>query len=346
MSMTVAKETALAAISDPVLGPAEQAAVVLALLDEKSLSALAGRLSPANKTRFSAALERLSSVGPKEQQAVAAAFAKGLAARRGDVKGGATEAARLSRQLYAPDPNLEGPAEAEAPKTFWERVEGLGVETVADFLAKGPIPAAATALGALPEAFAADVIAKLPDDTGVRSVVELSSIADTNPVALEAVEAMIGEAFFGTKATAAPVDTDRADRIAGLLNRMTTAKREAVLAALPDAVDEAMLAAVKERVLGFDDLATRLPRNVVPVIFREVPEPQLLEALSYANRRASKTAEYLFANISQRLAAQIKERLPANVSEDDGEKAQAGIVGFILSLVAKGETELLDAAGN
>lgn len=333
-------------LAEPTLGTAEQAAVVLALLNDKSLGSLSGRLSPANKARFAAALERLSAVGPGEQQAIAGAFAQRMASYRAGVHGGSAAAARLSGQLYqetALDDEDQDEGEAQdRPKTFWERVEALGAEAVAEFLESCPVPAIATTLSALPEAFAADVIAKMPSDECVRAVVKLAATASHNTVAVSAVEQMVSDAFFGEDATSAPVDTARADRIAGLLNRMTTARREAVLAALPDQLDEDMMSAVKERVLGFDDLADRLPRHVVPIIFREADEGQLLSALSYAGARNSKTAEYLFANISQRLADQLKERLPADVPEDDGEKAQASVVGFVLGLVEKGYAELID----
>lgn len=345
MSVTVPKSNAPAApastLAQPTLDTAEQAAVVLALLGDKSLGSLSGRLSPSNKTRFAAALERLAGVDPKEQQAIAGAFAKRLAAQRAGIHGGTAVVERLSGQLYGEDDEEPASAEPELPKTFWERVEALGAKTIAEFLEDCPIPAVATTLGALPEAFAAEVVAQLPNKAGIASVVKLAATASANPVALSAVERMVSDAFFGEKASSAPVDTERADRIAGLLNRMTTARREAVLAALPDELDDAMMSAVNERVLGFDDLADRLPRNVVPIIFREADEPQLLTALAYATKRGSKTAEYLLANISQRLADQLKDRLPADISEDDGEKAQAGIVGFVLGMVERGEAELL-----
>lgn len=329
------------------LPPATRAAVVLALLSEGALSALSGRLATQNRASFAAALGGLSEIGPNEQRAVAATFAKRLADRRAGVSGGPVAADRLAERLYADEEAADGDEEAaEVPKTVWERIESMGAEAVAEGLAECPPVVLAIVLDAMPEAFAAEVAGLIEEAPAVASLVTMASRGEApNPLALDAVEAMMEATFFGDAPAVKRVDTVHADRIAGLLNRLPTARREAALEAMASDIDEDLMAAVRERVLGFDDLAARLPRSAVPTVFREMDEAVLLEALSYAGARGSQSEGYLLGNISQRLAGQLRERLPENVPEAKGERAQAAVVGFVLELVGRGDAKLLDADG-
>ena len=343
--MSVTKRDQAAPPAQADLGAAEGAAVVLALLGESSLGALSGKLSPDNRARLAQALESLRDVDRPQQEAIAARFAAALARRRVAVAGGPGAAARLSGQIYGvsgeDQPAPERPAEP-APLTLWARVEALGPAPLARFLNDCAPPVAAIALDALPEAFAAEVAGEMAEPGATSGLVQLARAADANPLALAAVELAVEQALFGEDAPTPKVDLVRAERVAGVLNRLPTARRLAALAALRREVEPGLLAAIEERVLGFEDLHARLPRSVVPVLFRELDEAVLKPALAFAPTNGRQTAEYLFANISQRLAAQIREGLPAGVEPAKGESAQAQVVGFVLGLVREGRAELIE----
>ncbi|MBB4659619.1 FliG C-terminal domain-containing protein [Parvularcula dongshanensis] len=334
-----APETAL-----PPLSADEQAAVILALLGEKGAAQLSGRLGAHHRPRLEAAVRSLRTLNVRQQRALAARFAEALAIRKAGPRGGEEAATALTDALFGPAMPALPPAEAEPPKTLWDRLAGLKPEDVAAFLAeKGPT-IAGLALSHLPEAFAAEVAGALPEGDAAKAVARVAGDEVGEP-AMRAVCAVLETAFFSEGPGASRgIDELKAAQVAGLLNRLPTARREAALAVLAETVEPAFLAAIKKRVLGFDALATRLPRNAVPILFREMEEAALLKALAYATARGSQTPEYFYGNISQRLAGQLKERMAAHagIAETAGEKAQAEVVGFVLTASADGRISLLD----
>lgn len=339
---------AAAAPALPQRSAPEKAAAILALLGEAKLQKLSGRLNPAAEKRLRAAVTALGSIPVREQQAIVAAFATTLAEHKQAVKGGVETADRLAVALFGEGAGAESEQaeeeEVQAPDTVWTRIAALDPEAVAAVLSEREPAITAVALARLPAAFAAKLANAMAEDPGIRSVVTMALSANTAGVAVEAVEAILEEALFGTGTALKSVDQAHVGRIAGILNRLTGPRREAVLAALDKELDPDTLEAVRDKVMGFDDLAARLPRNAVPLIFREAEQEVLLTALAYAAARGSKAPEFLFGNISQRLAGQLKEQMEkqAAPSEKEGELAQTEIVGFVLSAAEEGTITLLE----
>ncbi|WP_036767162.1 FliG C-terminal domain-containing protein [Parvularcula oceani] len=330
----------------PPRPPAERAAVVLALLGEERLEHLKGHLPLHRRDEIEAALSRLSGLDAREQQAIVRNFAENLAQHRAGLAGGQRNAQKVTDVLFGPKVEpIQCFVPELPPANTWDRVAELKAADVALFLEDKPAPIIATALGSLPEAFAAEVAIAISETASTASIVRLATRGEIKPVAAKAVEAMFEQAFFSTnRPPGSGVDEELVAKIAALLNRLTTARREAAFEALNRELDSETLAAIKRKVLGFNDLGRRLPRSAVPLLFREADEKTLLLAISYALREGAPVAEYLFGNISQRLVGQLKDTMEGYgvVSEEVGEKAQADIVAFVFDSVEEGRFQLLD----
>lgn len=353
-----ARSTAIAAKSAaappvpslPTRSSAQKAAAILALLDDKALQQLAGKVPQRHRDRLIETARALSSVTVEEQKRLAAEFAQKIARERNAVRGGDRTAQRLKDALFyeiVPTAmSLDLGDMGGVDDNVWQRLMRLPMIDLVEFFASKPASVLSIAMRQMPDDFVSQILGQLPPELLRDSMVHIATTGAANPLAVEAVEELLKMTLLNTDQPVRKRGNENADKIAAIVNRLTTSRREMVLEALKDTLSEDELAEIAAKVLSFEALEDRLPRNAIPIVFREVDEKMLLAALSYALRRNEPVAEYLFKNISQRLAAQYKEKIEAlpPVGEDDGEKAQSGLICKILEMVDEGRIALLDPA--
>ena len=94
-------------------------------------------------------------------------------------------------------------------------------------------------------------------------------------------------------------------------------------------------------------LPARLNPRDAPKITRLVDQPQLVTALAAAMGKPGleEAADFILANISQRLAQGLREEMGARgrVKDKDAEAAMTAIIGAIRTLEATGEITLVQA---
>ena len=102
---------------------------------------------------------------------------------------------------------------------------------------------------------------------------------------------------------------------------------------------------MRKAIFTFVHIPTRLNPRDAPKITRLVEQPQLVAALTAAQGKAGleEAAEFLLANISQRLAQGLREEMAARgkVKDKDAEEAMNAIIGAIRTLEATGEITLI-----
>ena len=92
---------------------------------------------------------------------------------------------------------------------------------------------------------------------------------------------------------------------------------------------------IKRGLLTFEDLPKRLPKTAVPLIFRDMDPKELLAALKSGQEIEPDTVEFLFANISQRMAEQYKEQVE-DLGALSGKEVDAAIIA-LMSFISRRE---------
>ena len=339
----------------PALTPAARVAVVLSLLPPEEARALAQRLDPGTVERVIAAYEAMGALPRPVVLQVIARFVAEMASPHPSVRGGARQARALLGALAPPSAEADGAspadvgadpaerlAEGATPEAIWAHVEAMTPEALASLFAQERPAVIAAAVPRLSEAKAGDLLTALSEEAAVAVARLLAGGRPVSPPALDAIaESLRVRAQDGP----APEENAGETQLIALLNRCPFTRQEVVLRALRD-VDEPLAGRVEEGLLRIDSLPDRLPRTAVPMVFRELAPGVLDPALRYASEANPKAADYLFSNISQRLAEQIRERVAAlpMPSEEEGEKAVASLIGTLLGWAQENRFALNDAA--
>lgn len=336
----------------------QMAAAVLTLLDDETLQQLCGRLSEKNRDRLFEAIRSLRKVEVPEQIVIAKNFEAALEKSRNAVRPNDSVVERLSLTLF-PEPEPEPIEEAEPepeeepepevvqiePSVLWQKVTSLPIPALVKFFSGKSSSVLSVAISCMPDDVASNMIGELDQEAVKAAMVHAAINGTPNPVAVEAVEQLIEIELFSTD-TAITADTDEtsnAGRVANYLNRMVSSRRDAILSALENELDEDTISSIKDKVLSFGALKDRLPRSAVPNILRVVDEKALLTALKYAMKKDGEVVDYMMANISQRMAVQYREKMDemSDIEEEVGEKAQSGLICKILELADEGTIELV-----
>ncbi|MEM9988565.1 MAG: FliG C-terminal domain-containing protein [Pseudomonadota bacterium] len=343
----------------PARTKAQKAAAILALLDDDSLTALAGRLSEDHRDRLIDAVSSLQSVSTEEQKRIAQEFATQFAQERNSLRGSEEHANRLGKLLFHDpnavpqlemDPSLNEEEEGEVPETLWDRVAKLPPKDITAFLADKPMVVASIAMRCLPPDAASEVAGILPEEMTRDGLIQIAAGGKPNPLAVEAVEQLFNHGLLAKSnddedGSGDGPSSGSSDMIANILNRLTATRREMVLEALHSQLSQDEAADIASKVLSFDSLEERLPRNAIPILFREIEETELLTALKFTLSQGKPIADYLLANISQRMAAQYKEKMetmPVS-EEEEGEKSQSRVICKILEMSDSGKITLLES---
>ena len=111
-----------------------------------------------------------------------------------------------------------------------------------------------------------------------------------------------------------------------------------------EAEDAAFAAEVRKAIFTFVHLPARVVARDVPKIIRLVDQPVLITALTgaQANGEQAAAAEFLLANMSQRMAQTLREDMAARgkVKDKEGEAAMSAVITAVRQLEAAGELVL------
>ncbi len=229
----------------------------------------------------------------------------------------------------------------------WERLALLESEQLLPVLEQESLEIGAVMLSKLRVDRAAELLEKLPGDRARRLAHAMSRTARVAPdtvrriglALLQQLDAQPPRAF----------ETGPVERVGAILNSSPAATRESVLTGLqetdPDFAEE-----VRKAIFTFANIPGRVETRDVPKVLRGVDQAVVLKALGAApaaGEGEAAAAEFLLANVTQRMAeglrAELAEAPP--VSARDGEAAMSEIVAVIRRLADAGDINLItDAA--
>lgn len=241
----------------------------------------------------------------------------------------ATAASRLKR--------LSGASSKADP---WDRIAALEVEKLLPVLSEESAEVAAVMLSKLPVARAAELLGRLPGDRARRIAHAVGLTGDIDPETVRRIGLSLAAQLESQPLRA--FEAEPHERIGAILNASLAAIRDEVLDGLA-ADDEGFARQVRKAIFTFADIARRIEGRDVAKAIRGVDQPRLVTALAGAVAEGdAASAEFILANMSQRMAATLREEIAerGRVREKDAEAAMTEIVAAIRELVDAGEIAL------
>ena len=232
-------------------------------------------------------------------------------------------------------------AGASAKADPWDRLTALPLDRLIPVLEEESIEVAAVMLSKLPVARSAELLGKLPGEKARRVAYAVSLTGNVDPETVRRIGASLV-----TQLDAQPpraFDNGPVERVGAILNVSGAQTRDEVLAGL-EAEDAAFAAEVRKAIFTFVHLPARVVARDVPKIIRLVDQPVLITALTgaQANGEQAAAAEFLLANMSQRMAQTLREDMAARgkVKDKEGEAAMSAVITAVRQLEAAGELVL------
>ena len=224
----------------------------------------------------------------------------------------------------------------------WERITQLPADRLMPILVNEAVEVGAVMLSKLPVGKAADLLGKLPGERARRVAYAVSMTGNVDPETVR----RIGVALLAELDNQPPkaFDQDPVERVGAIVNVSPSMTRDEVLLGL-EAEDAGFAAEVRKAIFTFVHIPTRLAPRDTPKITRLVEQPLLVTALAAAMGKPGleEAAEFILANISQRLAQGLREEMGARgkIREKDAEEAMTAVIGAIRTLEASGEIALI-----
>lgn len=311
---------------------AEGAALPLAKLPDHMQAALAeqmGQMRLVDRTTLAHVVDDFLA----ELEQVGLAFAGGIEGALQAMDGhiSANAASRLRR--------LAG---AGAKADPWDRLTALPVDRLLPVLTEESTEVAAVMLSKLPVAKSAELLGRLPGDKARRVAYAVSLTGNVDPETVRRIGAALASQLDAQPLRA--FDSGPVERVGAILNVSGAETREAVLSGL-EAEDAGFAAEVRRAIFTFVHLPSRVVARDVPKIIRIVDQPVLVTALAGAQINAEQTAaaEFLLANMSQRMAQGLREEMAARgkVKPKDAEEAMTAVITSVRQLEGAGELVLI-----
>lgn len=222
----------------------------------------------------------------------------------------------------------------------WSRIHTADANTLLGVLEPESAEVAAVVISKLPVAQAADLLARMPGERARRVAYAVSLTEGIAPGMVARIGASIAREL-DSRPPRAFVQAPAA-RVGAILNSAPAAIRDALLSGL-DNEDEEFAQVVRKSIFTFAHIHERLNPRDVPKVLREVEQEHLITALTAAlphpETAEGRSADFLLANMSQRMAATLRDEVETRgpVKSADAEAAMAAVVTALRDLADGGE---------
>lgn len=321
----------------------QKAAVIYRMLGSLGMSLPPGALTPEEEAQLDAAVGGLGGIGPAELAAVVDEFLMTLSP-----PAAGAGAAPLPPLPGLPDlPVIEplGMAGGDLPAAPaadpWEVVTGQEDAALLAVLGAEAPEVGAVLLSKLKVSRAAELLGRIPGPLARRITYAVSLISDIAPGTV----ARIGEALAEELGQERPraFSGGPVERVGAILNFSRAATRNDVLDGL-DETDPGLAEAVRRSIFTYLNIPARVGPRDVPKILKKVDQKVLLTAIAASTSDDTRpTADFLLANISQRMAESLRTEAAelGEIAPADGEAAMTGVVAAIRDLEEAGELYLV-----
>ena len=333
----------------PALKGPEKAAVIIGLLGAEHAGPIVEKIEDRHLRRFVQTLGNLKEIPRNIMLGAVAEFITELEEKKGSFKGGPKAVEKFMESIMDESrlANLLGDAPLETSSSdnssIWKAFQKKKTSEVTAFLSSQPPEVVSLILGQLTPIESGEILAELSEDMSVACVRLLSRGLTPDARTLDAIAEFVRLEFL--EADNSDTSQEAALFVSDILGVLPRDRREAMLDILTKSdPDKAEL--IKNAMLTFEDLTARLPASAVPIIFKDMDDAKLCAALKAGEAQSAATVEFLFANISQRMAGQVKENVEAlaELSPKQADKAISNLMVFIGQLEKRGRITLIKAA--
>lgn len=218
----------------------------------------------------------------------------------------------------------------------WEKIRAMEVERFFPTVEEESVEVAAVILSKIAVPRAAEILGRLPGDRARKIALAMSKTGGIDPETVR----RIGNALVNQLevVTVSAFEGSPVDRVGAILNIAPASTRDDVLIGLEEA-DQALAGLVRKTIFTFNHIPDRIIPRDVPKVLKGLEQDILVKAMGGAKGDGVVAAEFLLANMSQRLAGAIKEEIAAlgKLKDKDIEAAQTAVVMAIRELEASGE---------
>ena len=326
----------------------QRAAVVIALLGPEKAGSVIEQIGDQHLKRFVTAYEKIKSIPREVLLAIVAEFITELKQGEGSIRGGVKEARALAEEILDEDrverifgiATLSTEDEREGDNV-WTRLRTADPQKLAEYMQTQRPQLVGIIISQMPPDNAGVVLADLPDELSQYVVRSLANPVEIDKQTLRTIGQVVEQEFL-TSVDGNKEEKDPLSAVSSILSVLPSEKRENLMEYLFEK-DADQAEKIRKGLVTFEDIPDQLPRNAVPIIFREMDQDQLIKALKFGEESAPGSLEYLYSNISQRMAEQYKEQVEEikSLSKKDGEAAQSAMMTLISSLDQAGTIKLI-----
>ncbi len=322
----------------------QKAALIVAALGPEAAGPIIERIGDKHLRAFTRAYAHLQTVPRATLKTIVEEFVSELTQEDNEIRGGFDETREFLSQFKTSDEIIRLMDDIDIPdgETVWTKLERANEDQLAEYLAGQRPQIIAVVLSKLNTEKASNVLNQIDADIAGKVILCLSKPLNINPEALTVLMDTIERDFL------APMRTSKKSRnpgemIGAMMNNVITEKREALLEIITTSAPD-ILKDVRKSMLTFPDIPTRVPPNAIPMAIKEVELEDFLLAVKFGRQNAPSSVEFIFKNISQRMAAQYEEQLEElkMTSVKDAEIAQASFMTVIRKLAKSGEITLIE----
>lgn len=225
----------------------------------------------------------------------------------------------------------------------WIPVMALSAADIVPILTTESIEVCAVVLSKLPVAKAAEVLGLLPGERARRITYAVSQTKGISPQAVKRIGRAVATDYCNKPIPAFDAPPD--ERVGAILNSSVQITRDQVLEGL-EVEDKDFAEQVRKSIFTFPLIPARLRPADVPRVLRVVEQPTIVTALAAAMAAGGEeagAAEFILANMSQRMADALREEMGerGKVKKADGEAAQSALITAIRERAEIGEISLI-----
>ncbi|AXE64667.1 hypothetical protein BBF93_10835 [Hyphomonas sp. CACIAM 19H1] len=334
--------------SGPALTQAQRAAVIIALLGDTAAKPIVNKLDDAALARVASSLESVTYLSRDDLIAVVIDFLTQLRKSSGALRGGPVRAREVikgvvdsnrMKAIFGEDAPIMQAVQPEETGDVWTRLSTRDAKLVAGYLNRLTPNIIAIILRKLDASIASNIICHLKEEKLGPTLGQMVEAPKLDPGIDSVIEKMLEMEFLNAQGEedGEGGDESHLETIGEVLSLIPSDKRDNLVGFLKERY-ETKLPIIQKGLFTVEGLPDLLPRNAVPVVFRELDQQTVLRILATFRGANDAVAEYLLGNISSRMADQYREDLKgiAAVTPSEAETIQREFLTTLMDMRRRG----------
>lgn len=312
-------------------------AVIIAVLGEDAARPIVEKLDDVALAKVSSALEDISLLPREALMEIVMDFLGVLRSASNGLDGGRVQAKDLITRVVETrrdDPSRAGQEASDrgASGHVWASLEKSPVLPTAQYLNGLSASLVALILRKLSSERSSQLICHLSEDK-LLPVMGYMVEAIANDPAIEAIVARMIDMEFLSRDEAPDEDgQEHLESLGEILTLIPAAKRDGLMEFIRSRYDS-KLNGIQKSMFTIEGLPDMLPREVVPIAFRDMETGTITRLIASMQGPYSAVAEFLLANISTRLAGQIRDEIKdlPPISETETETLHRDFLSLLMA---------------